>query len=679
MKKLFLFLSLVVFSQTVHATPGITVSVSPTTITNDYVGKISLTITPSGATGRKVLVERYLDLNNNSVIDSGEILFQSFSVTDGQLPLIGGVRNSNAPGDEDNSSNTVIHVDIPYPGVNDTLDHIAGRWIYRVFDAVQGSQATTSLLVVQKVLPQGVTGKVVSAATGLPLTNSPVVLINPNSNGGVGAICDAAGNYTLYCPPGNYVVLPMLPGVVSDQNLGFTVNSNSFTTNNLTNVVATGSANIVGRITDSATSNGLAAIFLECQNNAGLFVPTFTDTNGNFTAKTTAGSWKVKLQGESAVVQGYVRPGNNQTNVNTSSGSVSNINFQFSKATALVYGSVKDNQTNPIVALRMSGQDFNQAFDSRGSSDTNGNYSIGLLAGNSNIGPDSDAVATAGFMGTNVAVTLTDGQAFNLNFILQPAPVITAHARGHVVDNNGNPVGNIELVVSPLTTNNNDNGANSIYPTTGADGSFDVGVYAGNWTLALECVTASERNYVNSHYNFTITNGVDINNINLVVQAATAQITGTVTDYSGHAVSNITFSAGLTTNGIDYGVGCVETDSNGVYVLKVFPGSWNLQVDQFPLQALGFQLVSDQIISVSGTNTVNFVLQPTPSTLSSPQRIGSQLQFNLNGFGTRTYRIEVSSNLVNWTPYYTNTGSFFFADTNISGFPKRFYRALQLP
>ena len=51
-------------------------------------------------------MQRYADVNANGLIDPQEWLVQSFPVTDGVRPMIGGVRNINVPGDEDGAVNS---------------------------------------------------------------------------------------------------------------------------------------------------------------------------------------------------------------------------------------------------------------------------------------------------------------------------------------------------------------------------------------------------------------------------------------------------------------------------------------------------------------------------------------------------------------------------------------------
>jgi hypothetical protein len=51
-------------------------------------------------------------------------------------------------------------------------------------------------------------------------------------------------------------------------------------------------------------------------------------------------------------------------------------------------------------------------------------------------------------------------------------------------------------------------------------------------------------------------------------------------------------------------------------------------------------------------------------------------QLSINSAARQTNIIMASTNLVNWTPVYTNVGSFIFDDPNTKNFPRRFYRSV---
>src|SRR6185369_16224468 len=83
---------------------AVALTLNPSSISNTYSGAISLQIT--GLTnGETVLLERHIDANVNASVDSGELLVQSFKVTDGHVTAFGGVRDPNIAGDEDGTTN----------------------------------------------------------------------------------------------------------------------------------------------------------------------------------------------------------------------------------------------------------------------------------------------------------------------------------------------------------------------------------------------------------------------------------------------------------------------------------------------------------------------------------------------------------------------------------------------
>jgi hypothetical protein len=58
---------------------------------------------------------------------------------------------------------------------------------------------------------------------------------------------------------------------------------------------------------------------------------------------------------------------------------------------------------------------------------------------------------------------------------------------------------------------------------------------------------------------------------------------------------------------------------------------------------------------------------------------GQSPQFSIVGVPGFNYAVEVSSNLLDWTPLLTNASPLSFVDTNAAAQPQRFYRALWLP
>jgi hypothetical protein len=71
------------------------------------------------------------------------------------------------------------------------------------------------------------------------------------------------------------------------------------------------------------------------------------------------------------------------------------------------------------------------------------------------------------------------------------------------------------------------------------------------------------------------------------------------------------------------------------------------------------------------------VLSQALPQLSVPQfSIGGAAQVSVTGLTGQTYIIECSTNLINWVPVYTNSGTFMFTDPAAINFPHRFYQAV---
>lgn len=60
----------------------------------------------------------------------------------------------------------------------------------------------------------------------------------------------------------------------------------------------------------------------------------------------------------------------------------------------------------------------------------------------------------------------------------------------------------------------------------------------------------------------------------------------------------------------------------------------------------------------------------------SPPPLMEQYSFNFTGSAGNQYVVLASTNLVNWVPIQTNTGSFTFTDSNVQQYSRRFFRTV---
>jgi hypothetical protein len=389
-------------------------TINPAVFTNNYIGKITFTIT-NLTPGMTVTVEQYADLNSNGIIDAGDLAVGSSQLTDGQRPLVAGVRNLNVPGDDDGLTNGQIRVFYDYPDVGGGIWN--GKTLFRVSDPTGNlTSATQAVLVAQLSYPQAIAGRVTIAGTGLPLTNSLIGLVSLDSAAHLTST-DTNGNYRFYCLPSGYVIVGFnQQGAIFSENQMVAVSCGQTVTNNI--VVTNGTFFISGKVTDNASGAGVPDLQMDANTPDNLGVVSLTDTNGNYSLQVTPDTWSVQPSAGPTAARGYVDP--KRTSVVVTSASVSGINFALSKSTALIYGTVKDTLGNPVVGVRLATRDTANNFRPVGRSFvTNGSYAIGVQAGTwTNIAPDSSDLALQGFIGSSSSATLVAGQTTNISFVV---------------------------------------------------------------------------------------------------------------------------------------------------------------------------------------------------------------------------------------------------------------------
>lgn len=587
---------------------AVSVSVDPSSIASDFAGKISLTVA-GVAVGKTVLVERFVDVNGNGTVDpSQDVLILSVKVTDGRTPIIGGVRNANVPGDDDAIANGTIRADLPFPGIDTTIGVIAAKFIFRVSDPQNSFTPVTAVFEVTPVAqPQGISGQI-TAATGAPL---PGTFVGLTRNGGgpiSSTFTDSNGHYSLFTPPGPFVLLIFQKGFVSDRSAGaVTVAPNQFATKN----VALNSAGftISGKVSESSGGAGIPGIFVTAEG-ANFFGVGLTDSSGNYSLAVIEGEWQIRPAENQLAQGGYLRP--QKVTLNTTGNGAATINFAAPKATALIYGRVTDDANNPVSGLGVDADSPGSLYKGAGITyPPVGNYVLGVLGGTWEVEPEGEDLAARGYIGTRTNVTLSAGAAASANLVVLP---VTAHLRGQLRDSLGAPIANMGIEVQDL-------GNRSVRPSSDSNGNFDAGVRGGTWEISLACDDAQSRGYVDvSGHLFNVADGVDQNNIVLTFPVSNATISGSVKDNGGNPIAGVEISASQAINGsLSYNPSCVSTDVNGNYTIRVLGGTWQVSVESNDLNARGFNPVNDQNITISaGIGMANFVATPLPPEIISP-------------------------------------------------------------
>lgn len=456
-------------------------TVTPPAVSNTYSGVITLNITGLTNT-EQVVIEKYLDLNGNGVVDPGEALIDTFTISESGVSTIGGITNLNVPFDSNPATNAITTTLSFAP----PIESVVGQHIFRLVSPTGNFAPQTALFnVTNAALAQSISGTVFNGVT--PVPNALVVALEmPNQSFASSVVADNAGNYTLALNPGTYGLIPVLPGYFTDQSLGamVTLTNGMSATNNLFLTNGMASNTISGQIYDAANSNGLGGVFVQVEAD-NLFGVAFTDTNGNYSAAVSpASNWKVKIESSRLPRRGYPAPSNGQQ-ADTTAGSVSNVNFALPKGNAMYYGRLADGSNSPMANVDVFASDNPQQYKADGFTDANGNYSVAVLsAGNLwNCFPDSgnsaalnNFIVSSGLNLTNIAA----GQALLQNFTALPA---TARITGHLQDNNGQSITNIGVsgnaVINSIQYNT--------FVDTDGSGNYSMPVASGFWTLFVNC------------------------------------------------------------------------------------------------------------------------------------------------------------------------------------------------
>jgi hypothetical protein len=568
--------------------------------------------------GESVIVERYIDANANGAVDGGEFLAEKFSATDGQVTSIGGVRNLNVPGDDDLTANGQISVKLN-PAYGPELGRLAGAHLIRLSSPTAAfTPFTLPLTITQPAQAQSISGTVTDGTN--PVPHASVVLLDANSDGHfvLGTVANATGQFTLNAPVGSYVVAALKTGYVTNFESSPAVALGAGQTPTHNPLVAAATTSISGTVADADTSAGLGGVQLFVESEAGLVSVASSNANGTYSVPVTADQWQIEVSDISLSSLGYLNVNNSDIVADTSVAAATGVNLNLSKATALIYGTVKDSSNNLLPGVEAVASAQGNLYGQGRSFAPNAAFTVAVLAGTWSLSVPEDTFPPGYTSGTNPSVTLTAGQAVQADLILS---AITAHLRGQARDDSGAPLANMTLVVQKYPFIHD--GAGSLYPTTDANGYFDVGVSAATWNIALECVEANERHLVNQGgYDYVVVDGVDHNGLVVFFQRSTGTITGTVKDTLNNPIPGVQLDAGIPGTGIPYYYsGCVTTDANGAYTIRVLNNtSWNVSVRSSDLNAHGFSAVSGQNVVIAGGNGVaNFVASPLiPDTPPRP-------------------------------------------------------------
>ena len=421
----------------------VSATLTPSSITSNSTTPVVLHVTGL-TTGQAVIVERFVDPNANGIIDAGDVLGERFTVTDGQVPSIGGVRNPNLPGDEDGAADSQISTHLT-PALGPELARAAGAQLIRISSPTSAFPPfTETLTITQPAFAQSFTGNVTDGCSPVPFAG--VVLLDASNKNGkyvCGVIADASGHFTINAPAGSYQLAAFKSGFVTSFN-SCPVTLGDGATVPADIVVGAATTTLSGNITDVGNSAGLGGVQLFLQADNGDATSVSTNADGTYSVPVTAGQWQIEVSEASISALGYLLPQHQNNNgadisADTSGGPATGANLALPKITALIYGTIKDNLNNPVIGVQASANDQANLYNGKATSIApDGNYVVGALAGNWSVGVSSDDLPAGYTIGNGANVTLIAGQAVSANLTLR---LVTAHLRGQHPDDHRRHLG----------------------------------------------------------------------------------------------------------------------------------------------------------------------------------------------------------------------------------------------
>lgn len=581
-----------------HAAVGL--NVTPAQAAYNHTGNIEVQITGLTNT-QQVILQQYLDINANGAVEETDLLVGQFPLQDGRLPRFGGVRNTNALGDEDDAANGQITARFSLKALPEASRAVA-KYAYRVIPASAGfAPVTDTFEVVEPVTLQRVQGQVTAGGQPVPFALViALVAAEDDMDTFAGIVANASGQYSLGLPTGQYTLIAVRPGYAADFENAAMVNltANANLTANLTSLVTT--RTISGRMQDADTGVGLGGVQVIFSTEDDKVTLGVTEADGSFEMGVPTGPMYVELSESSLNLMGYVGF-SDDTEVDTTAGDISGQIVELPAVNAVVYGRLTDAEGEGISDVEIYASTTTQTYNTFGMTDTNGNYTIGLSADTWWISPSSEDLMDLGFSGiSSQQRTLTTNQAVELDFQVQ---AVTARLTGQVVDNGGQPVGNVNLFAFESTTSNSANGE------TDGNGFFDFGLTAGTWQLGLSNDDAQERNLIAPYRSVTLVDGAT-SNIVYVVQIANRRIAGFVRNPQNVGLGGVQIFAFANVNGASYNAN-TTTAADGSYQLPVIDGSWQVGLSCQSLNQQGYECVPNSTTNIAGANvTVNFTVQP---------------------------------------------------------------------
>ncbi len=387
-----------------------------------------------------------------------------------------------------------------------------------------------------------VTGQVTISGTTTGVSGVTMELHTPDGNTSFRTTTDTNGNYTFtdsLVSGTNYVAEYQAPTGYNrvephSQNFTYTA-GDAVRTYNFQLVAA--SKTISGHISDT---NGVAItdadIGLTPYNNTNAAsVTARTDASGNYTAAVIGGTWFVQPSVNlSEYTQRWIaeNPPVRVDFTNDSTSETSTQNFTVTPATGKVSVILLNSDGSKLTTSNFVADiDFRRA-DGAGTKrkvqQADSSVSVYLTPGIYTISAFHSDLAGKSFDPAKTTFVMTEGATVDLGTVR--AQTNTAHLKGKVTGGDGKALSNVNLMAI------RDGGSERPTINSRPDGTFDLVVGAGTWTIGLNStdLTHSQQTPVTA----TVKNGETVSGLNITLKTIDRTISGSVLNSSGSKVTD---------------------------------------------------------------------------------------------------------------------------------------------
>lgn len=321
-------------------------------------------------------------------------------------------------------------------------------------------------------------------------------------------------------------------------------------------------------------------------------------------------------------VTGLIAPDPSEVTL-TTDGTVVTKNFTFSAAAKTITGNVSRKSGGVVANACVNANKMNGQGWANANTDAAGNYTMSLSGGSWNVqvnacNSDADWI----YSGAPIMIDFVQDGTIESKATNFSVTTTTSSISGTVTDQNGVAVtsGSINFRTQDNSEARGDVNASGSYSVRMTGGTYNVNFWSQNNAYNLPQTTV------------TLAEG-ESKIFNLVVQAKTAHIQGTVKDAAGAVASNVMINANEMTNtpGKQGAWGNARSDASGNFDMLVTPGTYNINIGTEPnssyvwVNPSQIQIIvpaATSVITPADYSVLNFVVAKADATITGKLTAG---------------------------------------------------------